>query len=491
MIVGVSGERFLRTFKVKGRAPTKGAKNGMPSWKRREKTMRLGLWWGLCLLCLGSFSAFCAAADTASDEVLSLQAAVEEALANHHLIREAEELEKAAMNEQESALAALKPSLSAHYQYFRLEDHPYAILRTNLGVEEVNMGHRGTYTWNVTLTQPLFTGFALSTKKKIADLDMAVSQVRKEAAILDVIKHVKTAYYRVLLAQRHLDVAREAVDQLAAHLQDAQRFYEQGLIPYNDVLKSQVALAQAQQVHVRRQKDLELASADLNRLLGRDFAHPVRLQEAGAFPPSQALSLDELTAEASRARPELAILRLEVGKAKEAVRLAASELYPKVFAVGMYERTGKDPLGEKNDYRNPETAAVGVRMDWSIFEWGRSQSQVRRQRHSLRALEERLAEIERSVFLEVRAALADVQVAEENIHTAKKALEQAKENLRITRLQYQQQVTTVTEVLDARTYLTQAEANFYAAHYGRHIAQAELDRAVGRREFIEGVSHGQ
>jgi len=74
-----------------------------------------------------------------------------------------------------------------------------------------------------------------------------------------------------------------------------------------------------------------------------------------------------------------------------------------------------------------------------------------------------------------------VQVAEENVQTAAKALEQAAENLRITRLQYQQQVTTVTEVLDARTYLTQAEANFYSARYGRHLAQAELDRAVGRR----------
>ncbi|ROQ90160.1 outer membrane protein TolC [Desulfosoma caldarium] len=479
-MMSLSGDGVLVALSARDEASPKG-------W---GKVTQWGLWWGFCLLWLGSFAALAFAADTAPDEVLSVQAAVDEALANHHLIREAEELEKAAMNEEKSAQAALKPSLTAHYQYIRLEDHPYAVFRTNLGVQQVEMGHRSTYTWNVTLTQPLFTGFALSTKKKIAALDVAVSQVRREAAILDVIKYVKTAYYRVLLAQRQLDVAREAQEQLRAHLLDAQRFYEQGLIPYNDVLKSQVALAQAQQVHVRRQKDLELASADLNRLLGRDLARPVRLEEAEPFVP-QALSLDDLMAEALRARPELAILRLEVGKAKEAVRLAASDFYPKVFAVGLYERTGKDPLGEENDYRNPDTAAVGVRMDWSIFEWGRTQSQVRRQRHRFKALEERLAEIESSVLLEVKAALADVQVAEENILTAKKALEQAKENLRITRLQYQQQVTTVTEVLDARTYLTQAESNFYAAHYGRHIAVAELARAVGRRDLNKGDLHGR
>lgn len=452
---------------------------GRPSFLGIRTKVFVGLWGILTFLSLAPIPSALRANDISPDS-LTLESALQEALTNHHLIREAEELEKAAMNEEKSAQAALKPSLSAHYQFFRLEDHPYAIFRTNLGVQQVDMGHRGTYTWDMTLTQPLFTGFALSTKKKIAALDVSVSQVRKEMAVLDVIKHVKTAYYRVLLAQRYLDVAREEVEQLSAHVEDAQRFYDQGLIPLNDVLKSQVALAQAQQVLVRRQKDLEIASADLNRLLGRNLSQPVRLEDVSP-PTAKSPPLEDLLAEAERSRPELTILKLEVQKATEAVRLAGSDLYPKLFAVGTYERTGKDPLGEENDYRNPETAAVGMRMDWSIFEWGRTRSQVLRQRHTLKAVQEKLADIENSVRLEVKAALADLEVAEENIQTARKALEQAKENLRITRLQYQQQVTTVTEVLDARTYLTQAEANFYAARYGRSIAQAELDRALGRR----------
>jgi len=435
-----------------------------------------------CVSLLWAVGAFAGSAvEVPSPSHLTLSQVLEEALANHHLIREAEELEKAAVAEEAGAQAALKPSLSAHYQYFRLEDNPYAIFRTDLGVQQVNLGHRGTYTWDVTLTQPLFTGFALSTKKKIASLDVAVSQVRKEMAVLDVIKHVKTAYYRVLLAQRFLDVASEEVQQLTAHLQDARRFYDQGLIPFNDVLKSQVALAQAQQVEVKRRKDLEVATADLNRLMGRDLVRPLRLEDAGPVAATPH-PLEDLTTEALHGRPELNILRLEVEKAKEAVRLAGSDLYPKVFAVGTYERTGKDPLGDENDYRNPETAALGVRLDWSVFDWGKTRSQVRRQRYTVKALEERLADIENSVRLEVQAALANVQVAEENIQTAQKALEQATENLRITRLQYQQQVTTVTEVLDARTYLTQAEANYYAARYGWHMALAELERSLGRRE---------
>jgi outer membrane protein TolC len=74
----------------------------------------------------------------------------------------------------------------------------------------------------------------------------------------------------------------------------------------------------------------------------------------------------------------------------------------------------------------------------------------------------------------------DLQVSRKNIRTAKESLGQAKENYRITNLQYQQQITTSTEVLDARTFLSQAETNYYGALYGYMISEAELERAMGK-----------
>jgi outer membrane protein TolC len=446
-------------------------------WKRLYAAKAL---WAVVLamaVCLG-LGTDCLA--EGSGEVLTLQDALREALSNDHLIKEARELERAAAEGLKEAKAALLPTFSAHYEYFRLEDNPYAIFKTGLGSQEVEVGHRNQFTWDLTVSQPLFTGFALVTKKKIAALDLARSEVQKEQAVLDVSKRVKTAYFRVLLARRFLEVASEEETQLAAHLRDAEKFYEQGLIPFNDVLKSRVALAQARQTKVRRAKDVEVATADLNRLLGRPLNAPTRVADVVRFSPG-AYPLEALMDEAVRQRPELRVLRLAVEQAREGVRLAASELYPKIFLVGRVERSGKDPLGEENDYQNPDTTALGVRLEWPFFEWGRTRAAVRRQKATARSLEERLADIEESVRLEVKAAVADLEVAQANVETAMAALEQARENLRITRLQYRQQVTTSTEVLDARAYLTQAEANYYGAHYGWHLARAELDRALGHQ----------
>ncbi|NIA19473.1 MAG: hypothetical protein GWP07_03435 [Xanthomonadaceae bacterium] len=63
-------------------------------------------------------------------------------------------------------------------------------------------------------------------------------------------------------------------------------------------------------------------------------------------------------------------------------------------------------------------------------------------------------------------------------------MEQARENYRIVNLQYQQQVATSTLVLDAATFLSQAENSYYGALYGFMIARAELEQAAGENDRI-------
>jgi len=106
---------------------------------------------------------------------------------------------------------------------------------------------------------------------------------------------------------------------------------------------------------------------------------------------------------------------------------------------------------------------------------------VRKASHQRAALKEKIQGVTDSILLEVRDTFQKLKVAETNIHTAREALVQAKENFRITNLQYREGVTTSTEVLDARTFLTQAEVNLNKALYGYRIAEAKLKRAVGEK----------
>ena len=407
---------------------------------------------------------------------LTLDKAIEIAAANNTIIKEAIENQKAAIEEQKSARADFLPKASAAYSYTRLKDSPY--MKTD--GTQTDIADNDQYHWDLTLSQPIFTGLALSTKYKMAKLGIDIKDAEKEQAVLDVVKQVKSAYFNILLTKKFLLVADEAVNQLESHVRDAEKFYEQGMIPYNDLLRSKVALADALQNRVRAESNVEMAISAFNTLLQIDLNRKTNVEDILGITPFP-YDLDTLINEAMEKRPELRTLRFAIKNSGYAVTLAQSSYYPEVGLVGSYEQNGDNPSATENDFGNSHNASVTLQARWTFFEWGKTRAEVNKYRRNKSSLVEKTKGIEDSIKLEVKSAFLDLKVAEKNIQTAKKSLVQAEENWRITNLQYQQQMITSTEVLDARTFLTQAETNYYGALYGYMIALAELERAAGNR----------
>lgn len=419
--------------------------------------------------------------------VVTLEQALDMALKNNSAIKEAMQRVEAAAEQRKAAGADLLPKLSASYSYTNLKDQPYTVV----GGSHLPVSGDEIYKWNVAAVQPLFTGFALSTRYEMARYGVDLARTSHDLARMDVAYRVRDAYYTSLLARRYRDVADEAVENLRSHVKDAETFYDQGIIPYNDLLKSKVALAAAMQNRERALANEESAVSSLNMLLGLSLDTRTRLAEILEEGSGPELSLDTLSAEALESRPELKAMKTALINADNAVRLARSASYPTVSLVGAYERVGDNPKADDNDYGNDHNASVGIEARWQFFEWGKTRAEVSRAIHEKNALEEQMRGLEDAVRLDVKNAFLEVGVARANIVTAREALEQAKENYRITNLQYQQQVTTSTEVLDARTALSQAETSYYGSLYGHLRAIARLDRALGRMPAASAQQTGQ
>lgn len=405
---------------------------------------------------------------------LTLDAAVSEAVQNNRLIAEAALRLKAAVEAEKSARADLLPKLSAQYGYANFKETPYVVFN---GMP-LDSWKKDRYAWDAQIAQALFTGFALTTRRKIAELGIAMSEMETDQARMDVVRDVKLRFFNLLLAKRLVEVSGETVAQLESHVADAKAFFDQELIPENDLLRSQVALAQARQHRVAAKGHLDVAVAALNETLKRDITATTVITEA---PPGPAESLDLTTLfdYAMAHRPEIKRLETALAQAGHGVTLAKSAYYPKVYLTGRYEQLGHNPAASDNDFGNAHNAILGAQAQWQFFEWGKTRADVSRAGYERDALAVKIEGVRDSIRLEIKNAFEELNVAGENIRTAEEALAQAKENYRITNLQYQQQVTTSTEVLDAQTFLTQSEMNYYKALYGHMMARAALDRAVG------------
>ncbi|MCK4466971.1 MAG: TolC family protein, partial [Desulfobacterales bacterium] len=259
---------------------------------------------GLLAVLLSAAMAF---ATNTGDTPFTLSMAIEMAIENNSLIKEAIENQRAAAEERKSVRSDFFPKASAAYYYTRLKDGPYSIM----GGAQIDVGDNDQYHWDLTLSQPLFTGFALSTKYEMAKLGVDVKDAEKEQSVLDVVKQVKVAYLNILLTKKFLLVADEAVNQLESHVRDAEKFYEQGMIPYNDLLRSKVALADALQNRVRVESNVEMAISAFNTLLQIDLNRKTDVEDILGITPFP-YDLDTLINEAMEKRPELRALRFAI-----------------------------------------------------------------------------------------------------------------------------------------------------------------------------------
>jgi outer membrane protein len=422
-----------------------------------------------------------AAEDQQGSEVYTLAQSIAEALENNWSLKAQALRIDQAMNVKKKARAEFLPKLSTSYGYTRLSEvyksDPVS-LGPGLAIPGLDQNTRDNYQWKGTVTQPLFTGFALISNYELAKLGIDQSELELELAKLDLILKVKEAYFGILQADKALEVARKAVESLESHVRVSKSFYEVGMIPINDLLKVEVELKNAEQDLVAARRASRLARALFNTVLARPITSPVGVQDLLTYVPERG-EFSFFLESALKTRPEIKVLDINILQTDQRIRATKSKNYPEVAFTYDYIKEGDDLGVSGSDFHDAGHWEAMVGLKWTFWEWGKTYYEVK----ELEGLKEELDRTKMALIdqisLEVKEALLTIEEAENAIPTTKKAVEQGEENLRVNEERYKAQVTTITEVLDAQTLLTQARTNYYNALYAHHLARARLQRAVG------------
>jgi outer membrane protein len=321
------------------------------------------------------------------------------------------------------------------------------------------------------LTQPLYTGGRISRAVDAASSQVAAAQWRESRTGLDLKLDVATAYTNVLRAQRGVQVAESTVASLTAHTRDVELMLRQQVVPRTDLLAAQVALADARQREIQARNTLDAARSAYNRLLERPLTSPVELEELTLPPPED--DLDVLTQQAVRDRPELA----ELSAQSNALRCQAASLrattMPQAAAIGGFtylENRQIDPEG---------IWSLTFGVQWKPYDGGTSRAKSNSLMHDAGAVTRMLADARSNIALQVRKAWLDAHETRRRIDVTRKAIDQAEENVRVTRSRFTQGVGTNTEVLDAEALRTLTYSNYYNAVYDAALAIFQLRRAIG------------
>lgn len=436
---------------------------------KRTRISSILLWAVFLLIHVGA-----AAAEQPVSEPLSLAQAVAIVLEKSPLSEAAVQGISAARMEQKAARGQFLPKLKTGFDFTVFDQVPTIEIPAMppIPAQQFEAGSYRQLSATTSLEQPLFTGGALLSQYRLAGLGLNESETRREAVRQDLILKTHEAYFGVLVSEKLLDVADQAVAQLESHEEVARQFYETGMIPKNDVLKVVVQLADTRRKRIQASHQLEMARSQFNTLLRRDMDAPVLLSESLDERPYER-TLEECLQIAQERHPDLLLSDLQIRKADQSVRLARSGLLPHLALVGALTH-------EQGGFAEADKVlSATLHAEWTVWEWGSTYYRMKSAQSLLAVARAQDAQLRDKVLLEVRQAFLAVREWKEAIHVARASIEQAKENFRITEEQFKASVTTSTEVLDAQTLLAQAQVNYYSALSEYNVSLARLEKAMG------------
>ena len=442
--------------------------------KMEEKVMKPKTSWNLFWSLFLFFLVFQPAGGAAQEEkVYTLEEGVAEALANNWALKAKQEKLDQATSVKNQARANFLPKLSMNYGYTRL-----GAAKSIRYLEDLTIGTRDNYRWQGSVVQPLFTGFALISTYRLAELGIDQSRMEIELEKLDLALKVKQAYFEILAADQALKSFNKAAEALESHVKVARSFYEVGMIPVNDLLQSEVNLGNAQRDVIVAKNATQLSRSSFNTVLSRPVNAKVAVEDILVHKPERGNFQDYLQ-KALKNRPEMKIVEINILKTDQQIRLAKSKIYPEVVLAFDYVKEGDTPDVSGSDLHEADEWQATAGLSWTFWEWGKTYYTVKEQESLKKELIKTKMALEDQIQLQIKDAVLNLEQAEKNIPISQKAVEQGEENLRVSTERYKAQVSTSTEVVDAQRYLTRARVNNFTAYYDYHLAKAQLLRSMG------------
>jgi len=286
---------------------------------------------------------------------------------------------------------------------------------------------------------------------------------------------VTAAYLNILLARASRLVQEDAIRQAEATLKDARARLKGGVADPNDVLRAEVQLSESQEASVNAQEAESVAIAQLNNVMGRDAALPLRVLEVKLPPPERRPSLAESLEIAAAERPEIGFARQAVVAAQEGVVTAKAAFLPRIDVRGSTGRV--DGAHVLTGWQ----LGAGVHLEVPLYTGGLLDGELHTAEAELAVAVADAQTIQDMISLEVDRAFQSERAAGQRIELSRPAVVQAQENLRLIRVKYSNGDASPTDVVDAETALTRSQQRLNSAVYTYLAALARLDYATGRQ----------
>ncbi|HEY6952611.1 MAG TPA: TolC family protein [Bacteroidota bacterium] len=386
--------------------------------------------------------------------------------------------------------ANLYPTLKTQFGYQKLSTIPAAAVilpknafgpgfppqPVNVTLSQVILNN---YTARATLQQPLFTGWRLQSAADNAEYsaNAAHDDFRKDKQQL--LYDIKSAYWNVYRAGEMKHLTDENVAQMTQHLDDIQNMFSQGMATTNEVLKTKVQLANARVLQNDAENNVRVAMISFNSIIGLPLNTVIAISSTLTPRTKEFPEIDQLLGTAFAQRADVGSMQWRMKASETGITAARSGWMPQLFLTGnyYYSRPNQRIFPAQDVFKDSWDIGVNLQFDiWNNFTVVHQTNEAKAQYEQTK---DALGMLKDGITLEVTQSFLNFKQAKQRIELAQLSVDQANENLRVTREKFKAELTTNSELLDAEVALLQAKLQLIQSQVDHELAEARLEKAIG------------
>ncbi len=326
--------------------------------------------------------------------------------------------------------------------------------------------------WSVSATvkQPLFTGGKIIAANKAAEAVYVASSEKERYTQYALTTELASRYYALRLAIKIVEVRKQVLDGMAEHLNQAKKLEENGMIASAERLHAEVAYSEALREYKKALKDKDTAMAALRNTLS---------SEKDILPVSELFLVTDIhemsyyKKKASELNPVLAQLRANQTIAHQAYMKELARYSPDIFAFG-----SKNLVYKNLSETTPEWY-VGVGATFTLFDGMSRYNNLQAAGNLEKKVDEAIAQANKDIDTLVEKSYNELLKDMEQIETLEKAIEFAREYLRVREASFASGFGTSIDVVDARLNLSKVEIERLNSMYEFDISLASLLEVSG------------
>lgn len=331
--------------------------------------------------------------------------------------------------------------------------------------------------YNIELTQPIYQGGKIQYNIRKADLQKQITALNTANDQAEIKLVLLQQYMDLFSFYKQREVLAQNIEESERRLKDISRMKSEGLLTRNDELRSELQLTNDRLLYQEADNSIAITSQQLDILLGLDESLQIVPDTTLLYKAVGLQDYETYVQLASENYPGMQIARRDILLAENDIKLVKANYLPNLLlrAGNTLARPLSTTLADM--YNNNWNVALSLSYNLSSLYQNKHRMHEVKQIVQLRQTAEE--QLMQDIRINVKAAYIRHKEALNRVEALKLSVKQAAENYRIVQNRYLNQLSILTDLLDASSVRLTAELQLTVARTQTVYTYYELQRACG------------